>query len=140
MHSPTQEHHDKKARCSHGYYRNARELKTPRCPTCDPMSYSLDKDHASYALALIALRHTVARRRTEAGKFEAEATVAPGMYRCWCCGEVKPLDPDHFRRAASKATGFQGRCKSCDNKRKTDKRQGKPRPGIEALLAVGVTL
>lgn len=144
LHSPTQETNSKTARCDHGYYRHARELKTPRCPTCDPMSYALDKDQTSYALALLALQKHALRAKSDKGQFAAEATVAPGMHRCWKCRGVFPLTEEYFWRAktrkCAKKTGFQGCCKKCQNKRKTGKRQGRPRPGVEALLAVGVQL
>lgn len=127
-------------RCEHGYYLRARELGTPTCRTCHPFSARLEKDETSFSLALLALRRVKLRLRTGKGQFPAEATVQPGHYRCWKCREVYPLDAKHFRHAPSKRTGFQSRCKWCDNKLKTAKRQGKPRPGVQALLDEGVRL
>ena len=127
-------------RCEHGYYLHARDLGTPKCRTCDPMSARLEADEISFSLALLALRRVKLRLRTGKGQYPAEATPKPGYYRCWCCREEYPLDCHHFRRAPSKATGFQGRCKWCDNKLKTKKRRGEPRPGVQALLDEGVRL
>ena len=33
--------------------------------------------------------------------------------KCWRCGEVKPLDAEHFHRAARKAMGLHDICKVC---------------------------
>lgn len=137
---PESEEIDCHSRCEHGYYLKARELAAPTCRTCHPFSARLKPSEASYSLALLALQRVKTRLRTGKGQFPAEATVAPGWYRCWCCREAYPLDHHHFRRAPSKATGFQGRCKGCDNKLKNNKRRGDPRPGIQALLDVGVRL
>lgn len=142
--SPTQEQHANKARCGHGYYQEFRKLKTPPCPRCNPHLYPLEPELVSFALVLIANKRTATRPklrdRRNSFVFAPEATVEPGRYRCWCCGEVKPLTHEHFRRAASKKTGFQGRCKKCDNKLKTKKRRGESRVGIDLLLAAGVAL
>jgi hypothetical protein len=78
------------------------------------------------------------------GQFEPEATVEAGKHRCWCCREVFPLTTDYFWRATTprcaKSSGFQGCCKKCQNKRKTAKRRGDTRPGVQALVEVGVQL
>lgn len=34
---------------------------------------------------------------------------------CRRCGKSKPLDDQHFYRSATSSTGFQSRCKKCDN-------------------------
>jgi hypothetical protein len=143
-HSPTQENRDDRTRCPHGYYVHARKLGTPRCRTCDPMSQPLEGQYISYALALLALRNAKGRgrRRNLKGSlvFDSEATVGPGEYRCWRCRKVLPLDDEHFRRQASKATGHVSRCKPCDNALRSARRRGDTRPGVQALIDVGVRL
>lgn len=144
--SPTQDTSANKARCGHGYYQEFAKLKTPPCPRCHPHLYPLERELASFALVLIANKRTATRPRPRMRDrrnsivFVAEATVEPGMYRCWCCGKVKPLGADNFRRDASKSTGFQSRCKKCDNGLKTRKRRGEARVGVDLLLAAGVVL
>jgi hypothetical protein len=142
--TPTQDHRDSRTRCPHGYYRNARQLGTPRCRTCDPMAHSLEPQETSYALALLALKRTSKRVKSPNGQFAPEATVAPGMHRCWRCRGVFPATEEYFWRATTKLcakkTGLQGCCKKCQNRRKTEKRRGDPRPGVQALLDVGVRL
>jgi hypothetical protein len=82
----------------------------------------------SQVLALLAMRQC--RVKNTKGQFEATGTVEPGRYRCWKCREVKDLTPANFCRQASKKTGFVSRCKSCDNKLKTEKRRA-PRVEVE---------
>jgi len=134
LHSPTQVTATL-IRCGHGYYVEHRKHRSPPCPTCNPLVYSLDKELSSYALALLAMR--AQRPKNDCGKFQPTASVSPGEYRCWCCREVKPLDAEHFRRDSTKSTGFQSRCKACDNSLKTAKRRGECKPGALLLMAVG---
>lgn len=135
--NPTQERQVDRTRCPHGYYLHARELGTPRCEMCHRDSFPLDARRTRDALALIAIKHGLERRRTDEGRFPPEASVAPGVYRCWCCRRVLPLDEKHFRRAASKATGYQTRCKQCDNAQRFRRRQGLEGAGVRALQEAG---
>jgi Zn finger protein HypA/HybF involved in hydrogenase expression len=110
-------------RCEHGYYVESRELHTPRCPMCDPIQEPWTKEEVKVLLRRRAMSQVVNRKRTIAGRFERLYPVPEGEQRCWCCGDTFPADHDHFRRAASKTSGLQTRCKKCDNKRKTIRRR-----------------
>lgn len=100
------------ARCTHGFLE---ELAI--CPHCHPMPEPRTRDELVAYLAELAHRQYLRGRRIDPkGRFEPEATVATGKYRCWCCRVEQPLDEEHFRKAESKSTGFQSRCKLCDNR------------------------
>jgi hypothetical protein len=131
-------------RCPHGYYLDAKQIGTPRCRSCDPMSQHLEPEYVSYSLALLAFRNSAERPRTDKGKFVGTSTVEPGKCRCWRCGEVFPLNNEHFARQTTKKcaapNGFVKRCKKCDNRMRYLRRYGHHRPGVQALLDVGVRL
>lgn len=98
------------SRCRHGFLE---ELRI--CPHCFDMPEPRTREELTAYLAELAKERYPTRPR-EAGRFLPVALVGTGLYRCWCCGQILPLDSSHFRRAASKATGYQTRCKACDNR------------------------
>lgn len=82
----------------------------------------------SQVLQLLAIRQM--RVKNQRGQFEATATK-DGLRWCWKGQHWVPLDAQHFHRAASKRTGFQDRCKKCDNRLKSEKRRA-PRIEVES--------
>lgn len=42
-----------------------------------------------------------------------EIVPVPVTRRCWCCGETKPLDGDHFSVDRSRKSGRDYACKLC---------------------------
>jgi hypothetical protein len=102
------------------------------------MSEPLTKDEIEIALRLMAHARDEGRPKDALGRYLATSVVEPGMCRCWRCREVLPLDEGHFRRAASKATGFQSRCKRCDNRMRTGRRGGYFRAGVALVRDVAV--
>lgn len=112
-------------RCEHGYM-----VEAQICPTCFPSPRCEDPEEISETLHELAKEQN--RVRTKEGRFKQIR-----FYRCWGCKQPKPMDEKHFRRCASKATGFQTRCKWCDNRIKTLKRQKKTREQIREELSRG---
>jgi hypothetical protein len=126
-------------RCDHGFLR---ELKT--CPKCFTSPSMKGFNRVSQVLQLLALKQV--RVKSQKGKFEPVASrmleeTPEGFplleYHCWRCKRWFLLTSENFRRAASKATGFQTRCKLCDNSLKTEKKRA-PRIEIERYASVGM--
>jgi len=101
------------------------------------MSEPLTKDETEIALRLMAHARDEGRPKDTLGRYLATSVVEPGKCRCWRCREVLPLDEEHFRRATSKATGFQSRCKRCDNRMRAGRRGGYFREGVALVRGVG---
>jgi hypothetical protein len=108
--NPTQADRVSLARCDHGYYVHAEKLRTPRCPCCHQHT---KKNNLTHFL----------RTRLGNGRFAPIHSVAPGVYRCTICREIKPLS--EFYGATSRATGKQSRCKKCDNRLKNRRIAGR---------------
>ena len=125
--SPTQDtsagHSLHNPRCEHGYYVEARTMKTPRCPACDPIPEPWTPDEVKSLLRRRAMSQIGKRTRAITGRFERLFPVPDGHQRCWRCKDVHPLDHEHFRHDKGKPSGFQTRCKKCDNGLKTSKRR-----------------
>lgn len=79
----------------------------------------------SQVLSFLA-RHQTRRKDPVSGRFASFAAMAPepGKLWCWKCKGWK-LESE-FRRDTTKRTGRQTRCKTCDNRLKTEKRKAQP--------------